>query len=180
MNDITQPIASSKNLVKATVAAIVLASAVLLLIVLPAEYNIDPTGFGKTVGLTRLSQSSQENLNSEVVIQSSKEQQNSLTIEVAAGSGIEYKFHLEQYGKIEYFWKTDGGVLYFDFHGEPEGDTTGYFESYTISTSDEMRGSMTVPFAGSHGWYWRNDSSNVINITLSTKGNYTVIGVPGQ
>ena len=35
-------------------------------------------------------------------------------------------------------WLTDG-ESYFDLHGEPEGDTTGYFESYAIATTNEMK-----------------------------------------
>ena len=62
-------------------------------------------------------------------------------------------------------------------HGEPEGDTTAYFESYGASTTDGMKGSVTVPFAGSHGWYWRNDTNQDISISLKTLGNYNVIGV---
>jgi hypothetical protein len=47
----------------------------------------------------------------------------------------------------------DGTPLYFDLHGEPQGDTTGYFESYAIATLRAMKGSFTSPFSGSHGWY---------------------------
>ena len=78
---------------------------------------------------------------------------------------------------MTYEWITDGEPLYFDLHGEPEGDTTGYFESYTIATSDEMKGSFTAPFAGSHGWYWKNTTNKPISVQLMVKGEYTVIGL---
>ena len=67
--------------------------------------------------------------------------------------------------------------VYFDFHGEPAGDTTGYFESYAIATTDQMRGSVTVPFDGSHGWYWKNSTNQDVVIELKTAGNYLVIGL---
>ena len=101
------------------------------------------------------------------------------TIEVVvpAGRGVEYKFAMQQYAKMTYEWLTDGEALYFDLHGEPEGDTTGYFESYTIATSNEMKGSFTAPFAGSHGWYWKNETDNPIAVQLLVKGQYEVIGL---
>lgn len=46
---------SNKRVLSATAAAAIVASGVLLLAVLPAEYGIDPTGIGKLAGLTSLS-----------------------------------------------------------------------------------------------------------------------------
>ena len=57
---------------------------------------------------------------------------------VPAGRGIEYKFYMKQH-EMTYEWLTDGAPLYFDLHGEPEGDTTGYFESYHIAATNEMK-----------------------------------------
>ena len=74
-------------------------------------------------------------------------------------------------------WLNDGEALYIDLHGEPEGDTTGYLESYTIATSNELKGSFTAPFAGSHGWYWKNETDNPIAVQLLVKGQYEVIGL---
>ena len=93
------------------------------------------------------------------------------------GKGIEYKFHMQQHKKMNYEWLTDGEPLYFDLHGEPEGDTTGYFESYAIATLSEMKGSFTSPFTGSHGWYWKNTSDKPVAIQLMVEGQYTVIGL---
>ncbi|MCP4057734.1 MAG: hypothetical protein GY738_10545, partial [Pseudoalteromonas sp.] len=62
-------------------------------------------------------------------------------------------------------------------HGEPAGDTTGYFESYAIANLSEMKGSFTAPFGGSHGWYWKNNSDNPVAIQLLVKGQYKVIGL---
>ena len=97
------------------------------------------------------------------------------TVIVPANKGIEYKFYLKQHEKLQYEW-TSEIPLYFDFHGEPlDYDVTKYFESYTEGTSDKMKGTMTTPFEGPHGWYWKNDSDNDVSVTLITKGNYRVI-----
>ena len=47
---------SSKSLFKATGVAAVIGGVVLVTTILPAEYGIDPTGLGKMMGLTVLSQ----------------------------------------------------------------------------------------------------------------------------
>ena len=58
--DITQPLPSIAKLIKATVLALLVASVILISIVLPAEYGIDPTGIGKKLGLTALNASQSE------------------------------------------------------------------------------------------------------------------------
>ena len=79
---------------------------------------------------------------------------------------------------MRYLWSTKNGEsLYFDFHGEPQGDTTGYFESYTVSDAKSASGSFTATFAGSHGWYWKNERKTDVVVTLKTKGNYRIIGI---
>ena len=40
-----------------------------------------------------------------------------------------------------------------------------------------MTGSATVPFEGSHGWYWKNVSNQDVVIELKTSGNYLVTGL---
>ena len=45
---------STRTLVRSTLIALVLAAAVLLTVVLPAEYGIDPTRIGRVLGLTQM------------------------------------------------------------------------------------------------------------------------------
>ena len=45
---------SSKTLIKASSTALLLAAITLMTVILPAEYNIDPSGVGKALGLTVL------------------------------------------------------------------------------------------------------------------------------
>ena len=172
---------STITLVKASITSTVVAAIALVTLILPAEYNIDPTGIGHKLGLTTLAQATE----SEVIVSTNNADTNTssnqefqiIEVVVPAGRGVEYKFAMQQYAKMTYEWLTDGEALYFDLHGEPEGDTTGYFESYTIATSNEMKGSFTAPFAGSHGWYWKNETDNPIAVQLLVKGQYEVIGL---
>ncbi len=183
-----QPITlTTISLVKYTIMSAVFAIFILLTIVLPAEYNIDPTGAGKYLGLTKLSENTVGSTNSVVEQENTREntaliqlsqREDTVKVSIPAGRGIEYKFNLNQYGRLKYEWSTlDESDLYFDFHGEPKGDKTGFFESYTIATSNKMNGTMTVPFDGIHGWYWKNTSKKDITVNLITSGQYTVLGL---
>lgn len=164
----------SRSLIKATVISFVIAMITLVLFVLPAEYNIDPTGVGAKLGLTVFNQ---QESSVQAVTEKSDEEMDVVTVTVPAGRGVEYKLAMQQFQKVAYQWETEEGELYFDLHGEPEGDTTGYFESYTIATSSKVKGSFTVPFTGSHGWYWRNDSERDINVQLIIEGDYIIQGL---
>jgi hypothetical protein len=99
----------------------------------------------------------------------------SITITIPARSGKEYKLQLAKDATFEYSWKTDSEKLFYDFHGEPKGDKTGYFESFKKSTDSQARGSLTAPFEGTIGWYWRNNSPSPVNVALQTKGSYQII-----
>ena len=161
---------TTSALLKYTFFSIIFAAMILLTIILPAEYNIDPTGIGKQLGLTVFSEVKTESINNEPTDIGLTSQ--TIEVIVPAGRGVEYKFIMAQFKKLEYEWISNNAPLYFDLHGEPKGDTTGYFESYTIATSNEMKGSFTTPFAGSHGWYWKNTTETPITIKLIIKGEY--------
>jgi hypothetical protein len=145
--------------------------------ILPAEYNIDPTHIGHKLGLTALAHHDDDATPKAEISGSPQQGQQVIEVTVPAGKGIEYKFQMAQYEKMTYEWLTDGEPLYFDLHGEPKGDTTGYFESYAIAELSEMKGSFTSPFEGSHGWYWKNNSSQPVAVQLIVEGQFKVIGL---
>ena len=178
MNKIEHPIQSTKSLIKASVLASLLAVVILTTMVLPAEYGIDPTGLGEKMGLTVLAEPAEELI--EPVIASCDTvsvQDDSVTITILPHSGLEYKLYVEKGELLSYSWQTDGVALYFDFHGEPKGDTTGYFKSYKETILAKDSGSKKIPFSGSHGWYWKNETSLPVIVSLQTKGVYQVIGL---
>lgn len=74
-----------------------------------------------------------------------------------------------------YSWETDGEPLFYDFHGEPTGDTTGAFQSFEKNTEKQAAGSLTATFNGTHGWYWKNNSRLPVTITLRVKGDYDLV-----
>jgi len=176
MNEITFPTQSTKTIVKACIWATLIALLVYFVVILPAEYNRDPTGLGKKFGLTVLSQPASPPATEGLKERASGYQNDKIEIVVPPGIGIEYKFFVEEGGKLSYEWNTDGAAIYSDFHGEPKGDTTGYYESYAIATISKMNGLVTVPYDGPHGWYWKNTSDKPIVVTLRTQGSYQIIG----
>lgn len=163
------------NLGKASAIAAAVALAVFVLAILPAEFGIDPTGFGAAVGIHSMAAPSDDGPG--VLTQyEAPFRSDSVNVTIPAHMGLEYKFFLEAGSDLLYSWNATG-ALYFDFHGEPAEDTTGYFQSYEEDTGSSADGSFRAPFAGSHGWYWRNDSGQPVTVTLATAGHYQVEGL---
>ena len=196
------PLPPMNKLINATGIALAIACVLLVFVVFPAEYNIDPTGFGKTIGLTKLAapapgnvtpledtsasgdDASESAADGEAVDHDNKN--DSVVIDVPAGRGLEYKFFLKTGQRMVYDWKimvnedeSNPGpeTLIYDFHGEPEGDTTGFYESYSVSNASAAKGTFTAPFTGIHGWYWNNTSKSSAKIILITSGEYEVLGL---
>lgn len=176
-HELEHTVLSKKTLLKASAFAALLAVIIFFVAILPAEFGIDPTGLGKAMRLTQLAGQVQS-AQAAPTKQTLPDQEDSVDISIPAGKGLEYKFHLMSGDSMRYGWSTKGGeLLFFDFHGEPQGDTTGYFESYTVSTANNVRGSFTATFEGSHGWYWKNKGQTNVVVTLTTEGNYKIIGI---
>lgn len=95
-----------------------------------------------------------------------------ITIIIPPKGDKEYKLYLAKGATFEYSWQTDGNALFFDLHGEPEGNTTGYFKSFNKSTQQDATGSLTSIFPGPHGWYWKNNSTDPVTIILKIRGAY--------
>ena len=105
----------------------------------------------------------------------SGEWQDSVVIELPPQGYKEYKVMQAKGKLLAYEWNAEGGALYYDFHGEPAGDKTGFFQSYKIGTDSSASGAVTTPFAGTHGWYWKNKSDNPVKITLNFRGDYILM-----
>ena len=68
---------------------------------------------------------------------------------------------------------SPGGPVKVDMHGEAPDATDGAFTSYWEEREQtNARGSFTAPFAGTHGWYWRNKGDTPVTVTVKTTGFY--------
>ena len=208
MTQINPPRLETKQIIKATLAALILGTLIFVAAVLPAEYGKDPLGTGKFLGLSRLYQSDDpqalimdatptypilkmadagsdpsvpmpKEANNPAPEKQYDEREDSVTVRVPAGKGIEFKMNVLKYGKVKYEWVTDHGVLFTDFHGEvkeehPDPNKDEFFESYTEAYSNNIIGTFCAPYEGRHGWYFKNKSSKEIVVSIRLKGQYTL------
>jgi len=97
------------------------------------------------------------------------------TLTVAPGRGIEFKLHADAGQVIDYSWEADQPI-YFDLHGEKDGDAPGAFTSHKKGTDSRDAAAFTVPFTGKHGWYFEAPSSSPVTVMVKTNGYYVVLG----
>lgn len=208
MPDIHPPHLEKRQIIKATLAALIIGVGVFVIAILPAEYGSDPLGTGKLLGLNRLYNYNyhqaatavetssmpiltMSDLGSDPSVPMPKEAHNpapekqyadredTVSIRVPAGKGLEFKMNVLKYGKVKYEWVTDRGVLFSDFHGEvkeenPDPNKKEYFQSYTEAYSNNVIGTFLAPYEGRHGWYFKNNSKTDIVVSLKLKGQYTL------
>ena len=98
-------------------------------------------------------------------------------MDLPPGRGLEYKFRIRAGEKFVYSWKAEGGEPQYDFHGEPAGAPKDVFQSYAEGRTSSVKGTLTTPFEGTHGWYWKNVGAKPIQVTLVTSGDYEILGV---
>lgn len=157
----------TKKLLIACTLATVAATGILLLVVLPAEYGIDPLGSGKALGLLGLS----EQQNTALQVRSEPLKSDHFEFQLAPFESVEYKYRLAAGASMIYSWSGDGEVLY-EMHSEPDGAAPGFAQTFASGRAESRKGSFQAPFAGIHGWYWQNRGSKDIRIELRSQGFY--------
>jgi len=186
---------SSAQLLRSTVLAAVSAVLILVTVVLPAEYGIDPTGAGRVLGLTEMGEIKQQleeeaeqdrqlhgqsssNLLDAVfgaLVGTAHAQdawRDTVTFTLDPGAYIEIKMVMQEGDQAQYFWVAEGGRINFDLHAHGGGKSVTY-EKGRGATGGE--GGILAPFAGEHGWFWRNRDKSEITVTLQLKGDYSEI-----
>jgi hypothetical protein len=182
-----------------TLGALILASAIVVLFVLPAEFHRDPTGFGKLTGIDQLA-------GPEVISVADLPAETGTatryydtpfrtdTIEIKLQpedkgmNDLEYKVKMKPGATLTYSWNVTGDEehpewFYFDFHGEsrpiPEGQTQPTVIEYLQVTGIKSSGSLIAPFEGIHGWYLQNQSDKPVVVHMKLSGFYELIP-PGE
>ena len=165
-------------LVWSTLAAVMLAVVILVLVVLPAEYNVDPTGFGAAVGLAYsldtgavTTEAGAAAPRRSFFLADRAYRSETIPVEILGKQEVEYKLLLTEGATVVYEWQTDRGSVFSDLHAEPFDAPEGFFIRYTQSNATTgQHGSLTAPFSGYHGWYWRNDNDHPVAISLTVTG----------
>jgi len=167
-------------------AALLVAGVLLVTMILPAEYAVDPLGTGARLGLLKLGETGKQVAALEagkgaaptgVPILSPQDKvftQETVTFQVKPKEGFEYKYRLEKGEALLYSWSSSA-PMNTEFHAEPDGAPRGYAQSY--EKKDGMTGAsgtLTAPFSGIHGWYWQNTTGQDQTVTLTSAGYYNL------
>lgn len=187
---------SGKQLLRSTIISIIVAAVLLVTVVLPAEYGIDPTRIGGVLGLTQMGQTkmalareAEQDRNNTTTTPATKSVENSPTAKQSAeqskdrtdemsvtlkpGEAAEIKMEMTKGAKVEYEWTTSGGKVNHDTHADnPQVDYHGYSKGQNMERDS---GELVAFFDGKHGWYWRNRSGGEVTVTLKTNGVYASI-----
>lgn len=162
-------------------AALLVAATLLLTVVLPAEFGLDPFGTGQRLGLNALAEAGAVTAAPTVISSGPSKTVNPQTavykvdsreFQLQPTEGMEFKYRMEKGGGLLYTWTATASMEY-EFHGEPDGAKNGAYESYELKTGDRAAGSFTAPFTGIHGWYWVNKTAGVVSVRLTSAGFYT-------
>jgi hypothetical protein len=187
------------QLFRSTIIAGIGAIAILVTMVLPAEYAIDPTGVGRVLGLTEMGQikvqlaeeaEADRLLDEQRALDQSSSLlysvfglfvgaahaqeawQDEVTFVLEPGDTAEIKMTMEAGNTVTYAWTATGGRVNFDLHAHSGGESVDY-ERGAGQTKGE--GIIEAPFAGDHGWFWRNRDRTPITMTIQLRGEYSDI-----
>lgn len=157
-----------KRVLVATGSAFVAATAAFVAFVLPAEFGIDPTGIGGTLGLTGLGGSPAQDLHRTDgdLVEDFRE------FELAPFESVELKYDLAAGDGFVYAWTATGEVV-FDLHAEPAGAAPGVAESFAQGRGMMDAGTYVARFNGIHGWFWENRGAMTVTVGVRTTGFVT-------
>lgn len=191
---------SGRRIATSVAVAVVAALVVLVTVILPAEYNIDPTGVGGAIGLTQINEPERTLVVRDVIGgnetyrsvpipdfgqpvplpnpavfqgHAGPARTETLTVTLEPGEETEVKTVLKESQVIVYSWSVDRGQLYVDFHGhEPDAGQDYWVRYEEQQEGSSGHGSLVAPFAGEHGWFWQNYNEFPVVITLTFTGYF--------
>lgn len=186
---------SSAQLLRSTVIALITAGVLLVTVVMPAEYAIDPTGAGRLLELTPMgelkaalaaeadAERAQPAVAAAAVAQAtqaqtpaSSTQHHEVNLTLKPNEAAEIKLEMKKGAQVNYLWSANGGELYYDAHGDPYNAPKDFYYGYGKGQqTPELQGVLVAAFDGKHGWYWRNRSEQTVQLTLRTVGDYITI-----
>jgi hypothetical protein len=186
---------SSRALLRSTLIAAAVAAMLLVTVVLPAEYGIDPTGIGRVIGLTPMGEIKMSLAReaaaaeagaaeapavvasdpapiaaAETAAIAAAPSSDEVSLALRPGEGREIKLEMREGASVDYAWSVEGGVVNYDTHGDRPGLSYHGYDKGTAVAADA--GELVAAFDGMHGWFWRNRGSEPVTVTLRTTGEY--------
>jgi hypothetical protein len=167
--------AKTERLFSISIASALAALVALFVFILPAEYDLDPTGVGEALGIKGMAGYSVAALSK----QPGAFHGDQISFPLAPFESIEYKYLLNQGQSMVFSWRAisasndPDAELIFDMHSEEEGKKPEDSISFDIGRGTQANGSFVAPFNGIHGWYWENRTAEEIVVELQTTGFYS-------
>ena len=186
---------SKAQLFRSSIMAAIGAVVILVTVYLPAEHAIDPTGVGRILGLTEMGEIKRElaeeaaqdalihtDQSSSLIdgffglfVSAAYAQEvwiDTVTFTLDPGSTAEIKLVMAAGDVAQYAWAATGGRINFDLHAHGEGQSVDYARGRGETAAE---GSIDAPFAGEHGWFWRNRDDTAVTVTLQLRGVYAKV-----
>lgn len=186
---------SKAQLFRSSIMAAIGAVVILVTVYLPAEHAIDPTGVGRVLGLTEMGaikrelaeEAAQDALihgdqSSSLIdgffglfVSAAHAQEawtDTVTFTLEPGATADIKLVMAASDVAQYAWTATGGRINFDLHAHGEGQSIDYARGRGETAGD---GSIEAPFAGEHGWFWRNRDDAAVTVTLQLRGVYAEV-----
>ncbi|CAN5690166.1 hypothetical protein BH23GEM9_BH23GEM9_14490 [soil metagenome] len=156
---------SSRTLLRSTLIALAVATALLVTVVLPAEYAVDPTGIGRVLGLTQMGEIKMSLAEEAAAAEAAEaalpgggaavpapaepgpattevadsaapaSRSDVTTITLQPNEGKEVKLEMHQGATVRYTWSTEGGVVNYDTHGDPWNAPREFYHGYGKGTA---------------------------------------------
>lgn len=174
---------ASRQVLAMTLASLAAAVIALLVFVLPAEFDLDPTGLGARLGIKGMAGYQVSALSpSNRMLRSDH-----VEFPLAPFESIEYKYRLEAGEALVYSWDAGSEVVY-DMHSDPDDGSRDSSEGhagedeavgFAAGRAAADQGTFVAPFPGIHGWFWENRSSEEVVVRLHSSGFYSAASVFG-
>ena len=177
---------SSGRLVRATLLAAAIAGVMLVTVILPAEYGIDPTGIGHATGIYRAPEAAAEPLPTSAAGANGVTgaagslfksptpfRSDEMSVTLAPGEGAEIKAQMAAGERLVFSWTSTGGGVDVDMHGESLDKSAGDRSYWTGEFEASGHGAFEAPMTGNHGWFWQNLNDTPVTVTVKTSGFYT-------
>lgn len=143
-----------------------LAGAVLVLFVLPAERGIDRTGIGRLLGLTALAAPPSPLRGERLPLRRDLARRVLGPLE-----SVEYAYTADAGNTLVYALAASAPVR-FDFHGAPVTQPDAAV-SYSHGQRTVEQGSLQAPVTGVHAFYIENNGNDEVTVTLQVAGFYS-------
>ena len=194
IEDLPTPAQLRRSAIIAGIGAVFIRVAVYM----PAELGRDPTGIGTLLGLTEMGEIKQqlaEEAAQDALLHGPDESssvfdgllglfvsaahaqqvepwQDEVTFTLAPDESFEIKATMEEGATLAYAWVAEGGRINFELHAHADGQEVTYERG---RGQTEGEGSFVTPFAGDHGWFWRNRDDAAVTVTLQLRGEYSAL-----